>query len=67
MPEDGLNANAMNLNPGGKQPVMRDGFFYRYITIFLIITHLKGNPKSKSAFSIDYVSKIKHFRLMIGQ
>jgi len=24
-PEDGLNANAMHVNPGGKQPHMRDG------------------------------------------
>ena len=29
MPPDGLNAAAMNVNPGGKQPLMRPGWFRR--------------------------------------
>ena len=27
MPEDGLHAAAMNVHPGGKQPLMRPGWF----------------------------------------
>ena len=30
MAKDALNASAMNVNPGGAQPKMRDGYFYRY-------------------------------------
>ena len=29
MAEDELNARRMNVRPGGKQPLMRDGYFYR--------------------------------------
>ena len=29
MAKDALNASAMNVNPGGAQPKMRDGYFYR--------------------------------------
>ena len=27
MPDDALNAKKMNVNPGGKQPLMRPGWF----------------------------------------
>ena len=29
MPEDGLNAARMNVYPGGKQPLMRPGWYHR--------------------------------------
>ena len=29
MPPDGLDASSMNVNPGGKQPIMRPGWYRR--------------------------------------
>ena len=56
--DDCLNAKAMNVNSGGKQPLMRDGFYFRDDERVRIIENLveddcRGNPDQVSVFLID--------------
>ena len=41
-PDDGLNANAMNVHPGGKQPVMRNTGMEMFRLLFFLMTDQRG-------------------------